>query len=93
MTLGRSAWVPNQYTTELGSTGSGAESQFRPPSLLRRIAPVSAILGLLMQLIWFDSATIAHPVIGIAFTLWLAAIGVMLFTGRVERHFRPLRRH
>ena len=41
MTLGRSAWVPNQYTTELGSTGSGAESQFRPPSLLRRIAPVT----------------------------------------------------
>ena len=31
-----------------------------------------------------------HPVNGTAFFLWLVAIGAMLYTGRVERHFAPM---
>ena len=54
---------------------------------LRKIAPLSAIIGLAMQFIWIDSATIMHPIIGTAFFLWLMAIGFMLASGRVERHF------
>ena len=54
---------------------------------LKKIAPVSAIIGLAMQFIWIDSATIMHPIIGSAFFLWLLAIGFMLASGRVERHF------
>ena len=40
-----------------------------------------------MQFIWIDSATIVHPIVGAAFFLWLVAVGTMLATGRVERHF------
>ena len=28
-----------------------------------------------------------HPVVGSLFFLWLLVIGIMLATGRVERHF------
>ncbi len=66
--------------------------QWKAGGTLRRIAPVSAALGFLMQLIWIEAAVFIHPVTGTAFTIWLAAIGFMLFTGRVERHFLPLRR-
>lgn len=66
--------------------------QWKVGGTLRRIAPASAVLGILMQLIWIDAAIVVHMVTGTAFTLWLVAIGVMLFTGRVERHFLPLRR-
>ena len=57
---------------------------------LRKIAPLSAIIGLAMQFIWIDSATIMHPIIGTAFFLWLMAIGFMLASGRVERHFMAM---
>ena len=46
------------------------------------VALASAIIGLAMQLIWIDSATIVHRIAGIAFFLWLLAIGFMLATGR-----------
>ena len=54
---------------------------------LRKIAPVSLLLGLAMQLIWVDLGTVTHGVVGTIFFLWLLAIGSMLATGRVERHF------
>ena len=54
---------------------------------LRKVAPASAILGLAMQLIWLDAATMVHPVVGGLFFLWLLVIGAMLATGRVEHHF------
>ena len=54
---------------------------------LRLIAPVSAVLGIAMQFIWIDAATIMHPIIGSLFFVWLLVIGSMLLTGRVERHF------
>ena len=64
-----------------------ARYQWMVGGTLRKIAPVSAIIGLAMQFIWIDSATIMHPIIGSAFFLWLLAIGFMLASGRVERHF------
>ena len=64
-----------------------ARYQWMVGGTLRYIAPVSAVIGLAMQFIWIDSATIMHPIIGVAFFLWLLAIGFMLASGRVERHF------
>ena len=66
---------------------AAARYQWRAGGMLRRIAPVSAIIGILMQFIWVDSATFMHPINGTAFVLWLVAIGAMLATGRIERHF------
>ena len=67
-----------------------ARYQWKAGGMLRRIAPVTAIIGVLMQFIWIDAATIMHPINGTAFVLWLVAIGAMLCTGRVERHFAPM---
>ena len=51
---------------------------------------MTATIGILMQFIWIDSATFMHPINGTAFFLWLVAIGAMLATGRVERHFSAM---
>ena len=64
-----------------------ARYQWQVGGTLRWIAPGSLILGVAMQFIWLDSATIMHPIVGTAFFLWLIAVGTMLSTGRVERHF------
>ena len=64
-----------------------ARYQWRVGGTLRKIAPASAIIGVAMQFIWIDAVTIMHRVSGIAFLLWLLAVGTMLSTGRVERHF------
>lgn len=80
-------------TGKIGFAAAGAALvvasvyQWRVGGHLRKIAPASAVIGLAMQFIWIDSATIMHPIIGTAFFLWLMAIGTMLATGRVERHF------
>lgn len=67
-----------------------ARYQWKVGGTLRRISPVTAIIGILMQFIWIDSATFMHPINGTAFFLWLVAIGAMLTTGRVERHFSSM---
>ena len=64
-----------------------ARYQWQVGGTLRWIAPASLVIGVAMQFIWFDSATVLHPVVGTAFLLWLIAVGIMLSTGRVERHF------
>ena len=64
-----------------------ARYQWQVGGTLRWIAPGSLVIGVAMQFIWVDAATILHPVIGTAFFLWLVAVGMMLSTGRVERHF------
>ncbi len=61
--------------------------QWKVGGTLRLIAPISALLGAAMQLIWLDAATVVHQVTGVLFVVWLILIGGMLFTGRVERHF------
>lgn len=59
--------------------------QWEVGGALRFIAPISMILGVAMQFIWIDSATLLHPIIGAAFFVWLLAVGAMLFTGRTEK--------
>lgn len=84
------------FTGKLGFTIAGlalivaARYQWKVGGTLRKIAPASVVLGLIMQLIWIDAATIMHPVVGVAFMLWLLAVGAMLATGRTERLFRSM---
>jgi hypothetical protein len=61
--------------------------QWRVGGALRYVSPASAAIGVAMQFIWVDSATVAHPIIGIVFVAWLVAIGTMLLSGRTERLF------
>ena len=49
---------------------------------LRGMAIVSALLGLTMQFVWFDAATLMHAVSGTALLVWLAVVGGMLRQGR-----------
>lgn len=67
-----------------------ARYQWKVGGQLRRIAPVSAVIGLAMQFIWIDAATIMHPIVGTGFFVWLLVVGAMLATGRVERHFTAM---
>ena len=66
---------------------AAAQRQWNAGVPISRIAPVSAVIGIAMQLIWIDAATMLHRFSGVAFGVWLIAIGLMLVTGRVERHF------
>ncbi|MYB42658.1 MAG: hypothetical protein F4X76_10845 [Chloroflexi bacterium] len=83
-------------TGKLGFAAAGlallvaAQRQWRAGGAIRRIAPASLVLGIAMQFIWVDAATIVHRISGVAFVLWLAAIALMLLTGRVERHFAAM---
>ena len=67
-----------------------ARYQWKVGGALRYIAPASLIIGIAMLLIWFDAVTLLHRFSGIAFLVWLIAVGGMLFTGRVERLFRRM---
>jgi len=69
---------------------AAAQRQWKAGGAIRRIAPGSLALGVAMQFIWVDAATIVHRISGIAFVLWLIAIALMLLTGRVERHFAAM---
>ncbi len=69
---------------------AAAQRQWKAGGALRRIAPGSLALGIGMQFIWVDAATIVHRISGIAFVLWLVVIAAMLLTGRVERHFAAM---
>ena len=64
-----------------------AQRQWKAGDPIRRIAPASAVIGIAMQFIWIDAATIMHRLSGVALGVWLIVIGLMLVTGRVERHF------
>ena len=66
---------------------AAARYQWLAGGALRFIAPLSVIIGAAMLLIWLDALTSVHRVSGVAFVLWLAAVGFMLSTGRVERLF------
>ena len=78
---------------KIGFTAAGlavivaARYQWQVGGALRCISPGSLVIGVAMQSIWIDAATILHPIVGTAFLVWLLAIGTMLSTGRVERHF------
>ena len=67
-----------------------ARYQWKVGGTLRKIAPASAVTGLVMQFIWMDAVTIMHPIVGVAFMAWLLVVGAMLATGKTERHFRSM---
>ena len=64
--------------------------QWKIGGTLRKIAPASVVIGLIMQFVWIDAATIMHPIVGVAFMVWLLVVGAMLATGRTERHFHSM---
>ena len=78
---------------KIGFTAAGlalmvaARYQWKAGGALRYISVVSAVIGIAMQFIWLDAATIMHPISGVAFFAWLVVVGSMLLIGRVERHF------
>ena len=61
--------------------------QWQVGGMLRKVSPASAILGIAMQFIWLEAATMVHPIVGGLFFVWLLLIGTMLATGQVEKHF------
>lgn len=85
--------IARWLTGKIGFTLAGlalviaARQQWKAGVPLNKIAPLSAMIGVGMQFIWWDAATIVHRITGVAFLLWLVLIGFMLVTGRVERHF------
>ena len=87
------AWDLRWITAKAGFAIAGAalmlaaRYQWQVGGMLKGIAPVAALIGFAMQFIWIDAATLLHPVVGSAFFLWLVAVGIMLATGRTERHF------
>ncbi len=73
----------------LGVVAVGLRQRTLHAPILRRIAIPSIATGIAMQLIWIDAATLIHRVTGPAFFLWLLALGIVLFTGRVDRDAGP----
>ncbi len=65
--------------------------QWQVRDLWKGLAPVSVLLGMVMQFIWFDAATQFHRYTGLLFLLWLLSTGSLLLTGRVERHAIAMR--
>ena len=79
-------------TGKIGFSAAGvalivaARYQWMVGKTLKKIAPVSLLLGISMFLIWVDVGTAVHGLIGGIFFMWLLAVGTMLATGRTERH-------
>ena len=49
---------------------------------LGRFAFASALLGVAIQFVWLDAATVVHMITGTLFLVWLAVAGGMLLKGR-----------
>ena len=47
-----------------------------------RIAPASIVIGVAMQFIWVDAATVMHRISGPAFLVWLIVIAALFLTNR-----------
>jgi hypothetical protein len=58
--------------------------QWRAGGTLRRLALATAAIGAAMPFIWVESATALHRITGPLFLVWLALVGFMLASGRVE---------
>ena len=86
-----------EITGKLGFTLMGlalivaARYQWKAGGTLRYISVSSAVIGIAMQLIWIDAATVMHRASGVAVFFWLLIIGAMLLTGRIERQFAASR--
>ena len=64
-----------------------AVRQWQVGGTWRRLAPLSGVIGVAMQLIWVEGASGLHRVTGPLFLVWLVLIGFLLVSGRVERRF------
>ena len=74
-----------------GAHTSRRAYQWKAGGPLRYIAIASAVIGIAMQFIWLDAATVMHIISGVTVFFWLIAVGVMLATGRLERQFAAQR--
>ena len=70
---------------------AAARRQWGAGGAWRRIAPASALIGVGMQFIWVDAATVIHRITGPAFFAWLVVIGVMLLTDKATRRLAAMR--
>ena len=70
---------------------AAALHRWKADGAIGRAAPAAAVIGIAMQLIWVDAATIMHRISGAAFFVWLIVVSVMLVSGRVERCFSSMR--
>ena len=66
---------------------AAAPYQWKAGGVLRYVAVASAVIGIAMQFIWIDAATVMHRFSGVAVFIWLLAVACLLLTGRVERQF------
>ena len=64
-----------------------APYQWKAGGILCYIAIASVAIGISMQFVWIDAATVMHRISGVAVFFWLVAVGVMLTAGSVERQF------
>ena len=77
-----------QFSGAVGFAAAGlalivsGRDQWRAGGELSRTAAVSMLLGLTMQFIWLDAATLMHQITGIVFVVWLALVGAKLRRGR-----------
>ena len=78
------------FTGKLGFAAAGlalmgaAGYQWRVGGGLKYFGIASVIVGVAMQFIWIDAATPVHRISGVAFLVWLLAMGGMLVLGRVK---------
>ncbi len=65
---------------------AGAAYLWQPGGAFRTTSLATAVIGVAMQFIWVDAATVMHRIIGVAFFVWLVALSAVLVTGLIERH-------
>ena len=62
-----------------------ALDRWKADSGMKAFALASAVIGVMMQFIWIDAATVVHQIVGIAFFWWLVVTGIMLLRGKIGR--------
>ena len=81
------AWM-RRFTGAVGFAVAGvalvvaARRQRGAGGSLKRVAPASALLGVAIQFVWLDAATVMHMITGTLFVVWLAVGGGLLLRGR-----------
>ena len=73
-------WLTGKLGFTAAGIGLAAVAINRPPpgDPMRRLPWALLAIGVSMQLIWVDSATLLHRLTGAAFFAWLLATGIML---------------
>ena len=85
-------------TGKLGFAAAGlalamvAFDRLKADNGVKAFALASAVIGVMMQFIWIDAATVVHRIVGVAFFWWLVATGIMLLRGTFGQTPDPYRR-